>query len=267
MHCLSLRFQYHRYSATCYKYWRGPLDEKCCRFDLDEANACAESCIDPETGQMELRCLDGLVNNFNATMLEALRCNMDIKFIGLGASAKAILYYITDYITKTQLKAHITYAALHIAVNKLGERKPDESDDWSRAKRLLQKCAHSLISNQELSAQQIASYLMGYEDHFSSHKYQNLYWTSFERHLETEDPSPECSPSVEENQSTDEHEQESDDTINAMDDGDEELENDLNYGNRSADAKLHNDKDEVGLSAGNSGTVLACSSQISDYIQ
>ena len=36
---------------------------------------------------------------------------MDIK------SAKAILYYITDYISKAQLKA---YAALELAIKKLG---------------------------------------------------------------------------------------------------------------------------------------------------
>ena len=37
---------------------------------------------------------------------------MDIKFIGSGGLAKAALYYITDYISKTQLKAHVTFAAL-----------------------------------------------------------------------------------------------------------------------------------------------------------
>ena len=46
---------------------------------------------------------------------------MGIKFIGSGASAKAILYYITDYITKSQLGAHVAYAALEPAVGKLGE--------------------------------------------------------------------------------------------------------------------------------------------------
>jgi len=41
---------------------------------------------------------------------------MDIKFIGSGASAKAILYYVTDYITKTQLKTHVAYSAIQAAV-------------------------------------------------------------------------------------------------------------------------------------------------------
>jgi len=177
MHNLAKKCQSHTHSGTCYKYWKGPPDPKQCRFDLDEKNVCAESSIDIETGKICLRCLDGLVNNFNKTILEAMRCNMDIKFIGSGASAKAILYYITDYITKSQLKTHVAFAALALAVDKLGEYDPDANELMTRSKCLLQKCAHAMISHQELSAQQVCSYLMDYEDHFTSHEYQNLFWT------------------------------------------------------------------------------------------
>ena len=114
------------------------------------------------------------------------------KFIGSGASAKAILYYITNYITKSQLKAHIAYAALELAVGKLGEYNPQDDDLTVHTKRLLQKCAYLMISHQELSAQQVCSYLLDYEDNFTSHKYNNLYWTSFEKLIDDEDPSPSC---------------------------------------------------------------------------
>ena len=148
-----------------------------------------------ETGELCLRCLDGLVNNFNETILEAIRCNMDIKFIGSGPAVKAIIYYITNYITKSQLKTHVAYAALELATKKLGEYNPDDDEITIWAKKLLQKCAYSMISHQELSAQQVASYLMDYEDHFTSHQYRNLYWTTFEKHVNQEQPSPECYPS------------------------------------------------------------------------
>jgi len=123
---------------------------------------------------------------------KCIRCNMDIKFIGSGAAAKAIIYYITNYITKSQLKTHVAFAALELSVKKLGEYNPMEDELTVRAKRLLQKCAYAMISHQELSAQQVASYLMEYEDHFTSHEYCNLYWTSFEAFLNKQDPSPEC---------------------------------------------------------------------------
>lgn len=119
---------------------------------------------------------------------------MDIKIIGLGPAAKVIIYYITNYITKLQLKTHVAYAALELATKKLGEYNPDDDNITVQAKKLLQKCAYPMISHQELPSQQVASYLMDCEDHFTSHQYQNLYWTSFEKHINQEQPSPECYP-------------------------------------------------------------------------
>jgi hypothetical protein len=143
--------QVHRHNLTCFKYWKRPPSPWECRFDLDENHFCAESYVDQETGELCLRCLDGMVNNFNASMLEAVRCNMDIKFIGSGSSTKAILYYITDYITKSQLKAHVAYAALDLARRKLSEFDPADDDLTIRAKELIRKSAHAMISHQELS--------------------------------------------------------------------------------------------------------------------
>ena len=194
LHNLVKQCQLHVHSHTCYKYWKGPLsgEPRECRFNLDETNTCPESSFDSETGELNLRCLDGMVNNFNLTIIEAIRCNMDVKFIGSGTSAKAVLYYITDYITKSQLKSHVAFAALELAVKKLGEYIEGEDEVTVRAKRLLQKCAYAMISHQELSAQQVCSYLMGFGDHYTSHQFRNIYWTAFENFIENEDPSPEC---------------------------------------------------------------------------
>ncbi|KAF8226544.1 hypothetical protein L208DRAFT_1082058, partial [Tricholoma matsutake] len=54
------------------------------------------------------------------------------------------------------------------------------------------KCAHAMISQQELSTQQVVSYLLDYEDHFTSHEFSHLFWTNCEAHINSEDPSPEC---------------------------------------------------------------------------
>lgn len=117
---------------------------------------------------------------------------MDIKFVRSGESAKAILYYITDYISKAQLKAHVAYAALELAVRNLGEYNPMDDELTTRAKCMLQKCVHAMISHQELSSQQVMSYLLDLEDHFTSHQFNNLFWTTFEASVNSEDPSPEC---------------------------------------------------------------------------
>ena len=183
--------QIHSHTKTCYKN-RKVGEDLHCRFDHDEDNFRETTDFDPETAEICLRCLHGMVNNFNATIIEAIRCNMDIKFIGSGESAKAILYYITDYITKTDLKTHVAFSALKLAVEKLGEYDPAADEVTIRAKRMLQKCAYAMLSHQELSAQQVASWLVGGGDHYTSHSFRNLYWTAFEASVNAENPSPEC---------------------------------------------------------------------------
>ncbi|KAJ3754711.1 hypothetical protein EV360DRAFT_51097 [Lentinula raphanica] len=183
-HFLSKCCQTHKHTSTCYKYWRGPPEPRSCRFELDVSNVNDTTFFDDVTGELHLRKLDGLVNDFNETILAAVRCNMDLKFIGSGASGKAVMYYITDYITKSQLKAHVAYAALELAVKRL-EPSIDDNDPLTvQAKRLLQRCAYAMINQQELSAQQVASYLLDFGDHFTSHSYNSLYWTSFERYVD-----------------------------------------------------------------------------------
>lgn len=115
-----------------------------------------------------------MVNNFNETILRAIHCNMDIKFIGSGEAAKAILYYITNYITKPQMKAHVAYA-VELAINRLSIVENGQSDTVTVAKDMLHKCAFRLLSEQELSVQQVVRYLEGSDDKYCSHKYGNLY--------------------------------------------------------------------------------------------
>lgn len=217
--------------------------------------------FDPETGDLVVRCLDGLVNNFNETILDAVRCNMDIKFIGSGASAKAVVYYITDYITKSQLKAHVAFAALELAVKKLNVFNPDETEITFWAKRLIQRCAYAMISHQEMSAQQVAAYLMGFEDHFTSHKFVNVFWTSFECFVDSYDPSPECYHLKASNTHTEDKTTNTEDSDVDSDDDTVELDNDLQENNASVL------DDEVTIHVNGHGEIVPKTSAVEDYIR
>ena len=170
------------------------------------------------------------------------------------------------------LLINVAYAALELAVAKLGHYDPHDDDLMLRAKRLLQKCAHAMISHQELSRQLVCTYLMDFEDHFTSHSYQKLYWTSFESYLNLQDPSPECyvprnhdtsdktEPEVQDlmtNSVDMQHDQEANDS---QDDGDsshnwsfEEFEEDEIA------------QDEVIISSDDKGAIMARASQVTDY--
>lgn len=171
--------QTHSHRNTCYKY-----DNESCRFDLDPSYFVPFTSMNPETGEMVYRILNGMINNYNPDMIEVLRNNMDIKFIGSGVSAKGILYYITDYITKSPLKMDAAYAALQRAIKALEAGTPDKSNSsLENARIVLIKCANQMISKQQLSAPQVASYLMGYGDCYTNHTFRSLYWPAFDGFL------------------------------------------------------------------------------------
>ncbi|TEB31910.1 hypothetical protein FA13DRAFT_1590768, partial [Coprinellus micaceus] len=93
--------QRHTCHPVCHKY--GNTDH--CRF-LFPHEVVAASYFDPETDTIALLCRDGNVNYFNPYVLVFCRHNHDLKCILSGKSAKAAMFYITDYVTRMDAKTY-----------------------------------------------------------------------------------------------------------------------------------------------------------------
>ena len=170
------------------------------------------------------------------------------------------------------MKTHVAYAALELAVAKLGQYDPHNDDLTLRAKRLLQKCAHAMISHQELSAQLVCTYLMDFEDHFTSHSFRKLYWTSFEAYINEQQPSPECyilkKKDHEENAEPDTENE----LLNADNTNDIQEQTDIpdceSPSNSRGVHEFEEDEiaeDEVIISSDDKGEIMARASQVTDY--
>ncbi|KAG1824207.1 hypothetical protein EV424DRAFT_1268015, partial [Suillus variegatus] len=93
--------QQHTCRAVCHKYG----NEDHCRF-LFPHEIVETSYFDPETNSIVLMCWDGNVNYFNPYLLVFCRHNHNIKCILSGKGSKAAMFYISDYITKMDLKTY-----------------------------------------------------------------------------------------------------------------------------------------------------------------
>ena len=268
-----LECQRHSHTSTCYKYCK-PGEPKDCRFNLDENNTVPTTHFNEETGSFMLRRLDGMVNNYCLMISEACRCNSDIKFMASGDAAKSVLFYVTDYISKMQQKSHISFAALKVALKKLGEYDPADTDPEMRGKQTLQKCVYSVISHQELSGQRVAAYLKGYGDHYSSHVYRNLYWTAFERSVNADAPSPECyekedSPldQIGARASPDPPKDRFSlaEAASSTDQDDDSVPEDVDTQTEPHDEQDDDQDEDVTITTAANGNVVQCSTQIHDY--
>ena len=146
------------------------------------------STIDPDTGHISMRRSDPWINNFNEYLIAACRSNMDIKFIWSGSDAKALVYYITDYVTKTSLSFHDTFALVQKSIASFNNSLPQSNTESAieKSRKLVLRCYNSLASQQELSGVQVASYLMNWDDHYTTHKFQGLYLIQTERYLQAQ---------------------------------------------------------------------------------
>lgn len=144
------------------------------------------STIDPDTGHISMKRSDPWINNFNEYLIAACRSNMDIKFIWSGSDAKALVYYITDYVTKMSLSFHDTLSLVQKSVTFLNDSvsQTDNANAIEKSRKLVLRCYNTLASQQELSGAQVASYLMNWDDHYTSHKFQGVSLIQIERYLQ-----------------------------------------------------------------------------------
>ena len=135
-----------------------------------------------------MRRSDPWINNFNEYLIAACRSNMDIKFIWSGNDAKALVYYITDYVTKMSLSFHDTFSLVQKGIASF-QNAPQQTNSESaieKSRKLVLRCYNTLASQQELSGVQVASYLMNWVDHYTTHKFQGVFLIQTERYLQTE---------------------------------------------------------------------------------
>jgi hypothetical protein len=145
------------------------------------------SSIDIESGEIKLKRLHATINNYNEYIISACRSNMDIKYIFSGSDAKALVYYITDYVTKSSLSFYDTFSLVLKAVQTLEKYTPSVNTTISaeeKSRKLVLRCYNTLASQQELSGVQVASYLMGWPDHYTTHEFANLFFVGIENYLQ-----------------------------------------------------------------------------------
>ncbi|KIO23835.1 hypothetical protein M407DRAFT_77695, partial [Tulasnella calospora MUT 4182] len=191
---------WHFHRETCWKYLRQgeKKDDEHCRMRMNGSTR-PQNELDPETGGILPRQSHPWINAYNDIVIMLLKSNMDISFIGSGAAAKALIYYITDYITKSALPTHVAFAALQVVMQKVKKAtqeaqesgRPEMCDSVARqGRQLLSKACNALIGQQELSGQQVAMYLLGLGDgdgdHYASHEFKTLYWAAFRGWLSKE---------------------------------------------------------------------------------
>ncbi|KAJ2913599.1 hypothetical protein MD484_g6811, partial [Candolleomyces efflorescens] len=123
-----------------------------------------ETVVDHTTGRIDLKKKDEWMNDVTPVIAGLFRCNTDSTCLLSGTAVKAILGYVTDYITKGWLKTHQVFSTMYDAFS----RKKDPATDEN------QKAA-----KMEIGAPMAALYLLDNPDCYCSHKFKTFYWKNY----------------------------------------------------------------------------------------
>ncbi|PBK59899.1 hypothetical protein ARMSODRAFT_898773 [Armillaria solidipes] len=139
-----------------------------------------ESNVDPETGHLNIKKREAWINTFAPLISYVFRCNTDVTSLRSGTAIKAVLIYVTDYITKPGLKTH----AIFDCIRSIYQRNRDEPGDPNktrkdRARKLMTQMVNVLGAKTELGSPMICTYLLGLPDHYTNRTFVTFYWKSF----------------------------------------------------------------------------------------
>ncbi|CAF4795943.1 unnamed protein product [Rotaria socialis] len=86
------------------------------------------------------------------------------------------------------LSFHDTFALVqkNITSLKTSSNQTDTENAIEKSCKLVLRCYNTLASQQELSGVQVASYLMNWNDHYTTHKFEGLFLIQIERYLQTQ---------------------------------------------------------------------------------
>ena len=80
-----------------------------------------QSVVDSKTGALNIKKGEPWINTFTPLVTYLWRCNSDVTSLLSGTAIKAIVAYISDYVTKPGLKTYSIFDAIRSVFNKSTE--------------------------------------------------------------------------------------------------------------------------------------------------
>jgi hypothetical protein len=142
-----------------------------------------ETKVDLNTGSLNMKKREAWINTFSPLVTYILRCNTDVTSLLSGTAIKAIVAYISDYITKPGLKTYSIFDTIKNVFNKNSEMLNSSMKHKEKARRLITQIINSLTAKIEIGGPMATLYLLGNPDHYVSHKFVTFYWKNYVREV------------------------------------------------------------------------------------
>jgi hypothetical protein len=141
-----------------------------------------ETVID-EDGHIDFKKMEENMNTFSTVLTYLCRCNTDVTSLLSGTTVKAVVSYVTDYITKPSLKSYQIFSTAYDIYQKDAAMLTADNTKADAARKILMKMTNSITSKMEVGSPMASMYLLGNPDHYKSHNFVPFWWRSFVSHI------------------------------------------------------------------------------------
>jgi len=173
-----LRSNVHECNKKCTSDWTKPCKA---RFPRDIVK---ETFVDEKTGVIDMKKLEEWINYYCPILSYLLRSNSDITSLLSGTAIKAIVIYITDYITKFPLKTAAMFDTIRFIFNKNQEYLNGDTSREEKSRRLVTQVVNSLTSHLEIGSPMASLYVLGNPDHYTNFTFTVVYWKNYVSYIQ-----------------------------------------------------------------------------------
>lgn len=119
-----------------------------------------QSFADPDSGALLLKKLEPWMNDVCPMLSYLFRSNTDVTCLLSGTAIKAVVVYVSDYITKCSLKTHVVFDVIRSVFEKNTELLDRPITSFEKARTLMIKMVNLLSTKMELGTPMISHYLL-----------------------------------------------------------------------------------------------------------
>ena len=138
-----------------------------------------ETEVDPKTGALNIKKGEKWINTLTPIDTYLLRCNTDITSLLSGTAIKAVIAYISDYVTKPGLKTYTIFDTIINVFNRNSEMLGGTQARKCKARILLTQIVNSLTAKLEIGGPMASLYILGNPDHYTNKNFVVFYWKSY----------------------------------------------------------------------------------------
>ena len=135
--------------------------------------------VDPKTGALNIKKGERWINTLTPITTFLLRCNSDVTSLLSGTAIKAIVAYISDYVTKPGLKTYTIFDTIRSVFDKSSEMLCGTQERKDKARSLITKIVNALTAKLEIGGPMASLYLLGHPDHYTNQDFVVFYWKGY----------------------------------------------------------------------------------------